>query len=127
MNTLNFGLAATCLAAMALSAAGASARPALITDTQYIAAERCEALMSSSALGREDTHAVDSFLSAQGAGRDQATYERGQAAHDNAVIQARHASAGRRAELTAERDGACRSAMPGVAVAGGGGQAPGAN
>ena len=127
MNTLNFGLAAICITAVVLWAAGATARPALIMDTQYIAAQRCEALMSSSALGREDTHAVDTFLGAQGAARDQATFERGQAAHDNAAIQARHASAGRRAELMAERDGACRAAMPGVAAAGGGAQAPGAN
>ena len=127
MNTFKFGLGAVCMAAVALSATGASARSALITDAQYLQSQRCQALMSSSALGRQDTHAVDAFLRTQGAARDQATYERGQAAHDNAAVQARNASAGRRAELIAERDGVCRSVMSGVTVAGGGGQGPAAH
>lgn len=96
------------VAPLALSTA-ALAQPAHISDAEYIAAARCQGLMSSSALGRQDTRAVDAMMKAQSGARIDAVFDRADDARADAVRAASHAGAYGKAALIAERDGVCRS------------------
>jgi hypothetical protein len=118
MSIIRTSLVTAAVAGMTLAAVAATAGPASITDAQYFQAQRCAALMSSPALGREDTHAIDAFLRQQSGSRSEPVYELGQQAHDRAASEARHPGDYDRGRLVAERDGACRAAVPGVDVAG---------
>ena len=96
------------VAPLALSTA-AFAAPTHLTDSQFIAASRCEGLMSSSALGRQDTRGLEALLKAEGGARQNEVYDRADEARQNAQRDASHAGTYGKASLVAERDGACRA------------------
>jgi hypothetical protein len=93
---------------LAVSSA-ALAAPAHFTDTQYIAAARCQVLMSSVDLGHEDTHVIDALLRSEERSRSAAVLDLAQGARDDATRAIRHAGIYGKGSLIAERDGACRS------------------
>jgi hypothetical protein len=95
----------------AMSATAAMAQGARLSDAQYIAAARCEGLMTSAALGRQDTSAIDAMLKAQSGGREYAVFDRADGAREQAQQAARHGGVYAKAALVAERDGACRSLL----------------
>ena len=65
------------IAAAALAAAtGAMATPSQMSDAQYLAAVRCQALMSSSALGKTDTAGISAVIKAQSGSRMNAVFDR---------------------------------------------------
>lgn len=96
------------IAPLALSTA-AFAQPTQLSDAQYVAAARCQALMSSSELGRQDTQGIDSLLKREANTRSNDAFYRAEQARDNASRAARHAGPYSKAQLIAERDGVCRS------------------
>jgi hypothetical protein len=96
------------VAPLVLSTA-AIAAPDHLTDAQYIAAARCQALMASSALGAVDMHAVNAVMTSEGATRSPAVADRADQARAQADRAARHAGPDTKATLIAERDGACHS------------------
>ena len=98
------------VAPLVLSTA-AIAAPDKLTDAQYIAAARCQALMSSSALGPVDTHAVDAVMKTQGASRSPDVAERADDARAKADRDARHAGPDAKASLIAERTGPCQDLL----------------
>lgn len=104
------------LGAAALSAPAFAATPK-ITDSAYIEAERCVALMSSPALGAQDTAGISQFLKVQEGGRTEAAYDMGQAARQSAAREARTAGAYSKTQLIAERDGVCRGFVATPAMA----------
>jgi hypothetical protein len=79
------------------------------TDSQYIAAARCQALMSSSNLGAVDMHAIDAMMKTEGATRSPAVADRADDARTQAQRAASHAGAYSKAALVAERDGPCHT------------------
>jgi hypothetical protein len=95
------------LAAVA-PAAIATAAPAHLTDSQYLTAVRCQALIGSPNLGKGDTAAVDALIKAQASGREGAVFDRAAEVRSDAVRQAGHAGPSQKAQLIAERAGACR-------------------
>jgi hypothetical protein len=111
--TIALGACALCLAA-----AGVATAAPRMTDTQYVAADRCAALMSSPNLGATDSHDMDTLVKDQERGRTEIAYEAAQEAHDNAALQASKAGPYEKTKLLAERDGACRALLS-FAVAGG--------
>ena len=98
------------VAPLVLSTA-AIAGPERLTDAQYIAAARCQALMASSALGPVDMHAVDAVMKTEGATRSPAVADRADTARAQADRAARHAGPDSKATLIAERDGPCHSLL----------------
>ena len=100
----------TIIAIAALSATTAAvASPSQMTDGQYLGAVRCQALMSSSALGKVDTAAISSVVKTQTGGRTGAVIDRADDVRADALRQASHAGVTERASLIAERDGACQA------------------
>lgn len=91
------------------AATTASASISHLNDAQYVAAARCQALISSPALGRGDTSVIDSVLKAEGRGRAQVVFDRAEEARADAAREARHAGPAARTELSAERDGMCQA------------------
>jgi hypothetical protein len=87
----------------------ANAQPVHLTDAQYLAAVRCQTLMSSSNLGREDTRAIDSLVKSEASTRSGPAYDRGESVREDTAQTARHAGAFAKAALTTERDGLCRA------------------
>ncbi|HLZ84256.1 MAG TPA: hypothetical protein VKQ54_11875 [Caulobacteraceae bacterium] len=98
------------VAPLVLSTA-AVAGPDRLTDAQYIAAARCQALMASSALGPVDMHAVDAVMKTEGASRTPDVADRADSARAQADRAARHAGPDAKASLVAERDGACHNLL----------------
>lgn len=95
-------------ASLALSTA-AIAAPAHLTDSQYLTAVRCQALIASPALGRGDTGAVDALIKAERQGREGAVFDRADEMRADAVRQAGHAGPTEKAQLIAERSGVCQA------------------
>ena len=87
----------------------ANAQPAHLTDAQYIAAVRCQTLMSSSNLGREDTRGIDALVKSESTTRSPAAIDRADDAREHVAMVARHAGTFEKASLANERDGLCRS------------------
>ena len=104
------------IAPLVMATAAAAAAPDHFTDAQYIAAARCQGLMSSAALGREDMSQVDAVMKAQSKARSPDVFDRADEARDNAQRAASHAGAYSKASLIAERDGSCRAILGGGAV-----------
>ncbi len=98
-------LASTTIAAVAFAGA-ASAHPQL-TDAQYFAAARCQALMTSSALGKVDSAAIDAMLKSQASSRMPAVSDRADEIRQDTLRIASRAGPNGKAALIAERDGAC--------------------
>jgi hypothetical protein len=97
--------------ALCLSTVAAQASGERMTDAQYVAAQRCDALMSARSLGAVDSRAIDALVRQQEAGRTSMAYDRAQEAHDDAARQARVAGAYEKTQLAAERDGPCRAML----------------
>jgi hypothetical protein len=115
------------IAAVAATTAAVAA-PGHMTDAQYLGAVRCQALMSSPALGKVDTAGISSVIKAQSTGRVDAIFDRADTVRADALRQASHADATGRASLIAERDGACQAfASNGSNMAGMSSQPSGAN
>jgi hypothetical protein len=87
----------------------ANAQPSHLTDAQYFAAVRCQTLMASSNLGREDTRAIDSLVKSESSMRSGAAYDRGESVREDTAQAARHAGTFAKAALVTERDGVCRT------------------
>jgi hypothetical protein len=104
------------LGAAALTAPAFAATPK-VTDGAYVEAERCVALMSSPALGAQDTAGINQFLKVQDGGRTEAAYDMGQSARRAAAREASTAGAYAKAQLIAERDGVCRGFATSAAMA----------
>ena len=84
----------TIIAIAALSATtGAIAAPSQMSDAQYLSAVRCQALMSSPALGKEDTAGISSVIKAQSGGRVDALFDRADDVRADTLRQASHADA----------------------------------
>jgi hypothetical protein len=110
----------TLIAVAALAATtGAMAAPSHMSDAQYLSAVRCQALMSSPALGKGDTAGIDQVLKAESGGRVDAISDRADEVRATALRQASHAGATGRAALIAERNDSCQAwasnAGPGMA------------
>jgi hypothetical protein len=95
-------------APLALSTA-AVAETSHLTDAQFIAAARCQALMASSVLGPQDTRGVDQLMNRESRWRVPGVMDRADAAREEAGRAARRAGPYNKAQLIAERDGACRA------------------
>ena len=96
------------VASLAVSTA-AIAAPAHLTDSQYLTAVRCQALIASPALGRGDTGAVDALIKAERQGREGAVFDRADEVRADAARVAGHAGPTEKAQLIAERGGACQA------------------
>jgi hypothetical protein len=96
-------IAAVCATTAAIAA------PTRMTDAQYLGAVRCQALMSSPALGKVDTAGISAVIKSQGGGRVDALFDRADEVRSDALRQASRADATGRASLIAERDGACQA------------------
>ena len=110
----------SCLIAAALSSAAlagaASAHPQL-SDAEFIAAARCQALMSSAALGKVDTTMIDGVLRAQSPYKIPAITVRADEMRADTLRVASHAGHYGKAALIGERDGACGAMSHDVMVA----------
>ncbi len=105
MSAFKSCLIAASLCSAALAGA-ASAHPQL-TDAQYLAAARCQALMSSSVLGKVDTASIDAVLKTQASYRMPAVSDRADEIRQDTLRAASHAGPSAKAALIAERDGPC--------------------
>ena len=115
MSIFKSSLIAASLSAAALAGV-ASAHPQL-TDAQYLAAARCQALMSSSALGKVDSASIDAVLKSQASYRTPAVSDRADEIRQDAARAASHAGPNGKSALIAERDGPCASMARDVRVA----------
>jgi hypothetical protein len=97
------------LVAALASTSAVLAAPSQLTDSQYLAAARCQGLFNSRALGSADSSAIDRLMKSEGAIRTQDVFDRAGEARGNASRQARNASASARSALVSERDGACQA------------------
>ncbi len=94
----------------AVSATAVAAQPAArLSDAQFVKASRCKGLAKSEVLGAMDTAALDVLLKDNRRGRADHIVDKANTATDTAASEARRADEGRKAELIAERDGACRT------------------
>lgn len=117
-NTIATLAAAAIAASLTLSGTAFAAQGAHWTDGQYLAAARCEGLMSSAALGKEDDSAVVAAIKAQSGGRVIDIDARADEARTTAERQAAHAGPQQKAALIAERDsGMCASLAAGASTA----------
>jgi hypothetical protein len=110
----------TCLIAASLSAvalAGAASAHPQLSDAQYLSAARCQALMSSSALGKVDTSMIDGVLKTQANYRTPAVTDRADEVRQDTLRAAAHAGPNGKAALIAERDGACATMTHDVSIA----------
>jgi hypothetical protein len=105
-------------AALAAATAGVAA-PARLSDVQYLKAARCEALITSPALGGGDGAAIKALLKSQRQGRADYISEKADEVRAEADHQARRAGEEQKATLIAERDGACRALLGDTQTAGG--------
>ena len=115
MSTFKSCLIAASLCSAAIAGA-ASAHPQL-SDAQYLSAARCQALMSSSALGKVDTSMIDGVLKSQASYRTAAVSDRADEVSQDARRAASHAGPSEKAALIAERDGACAATTHDAEVA----------
>lgn len=121
----------TLIAAGTLAAAlapAAFAAPAHLSDSQYLSAVRCRALIASPNLGKGDTHALDNLLQRESLGRVPAVADRADETRADASRDANHAGVQEKAQLIAERDGACQAFTSGATTtAAGAAQSTGAD
>ncbi|HYE45056.1 MAG TPA: hypothetical protein VEA44_04700 [Caulobacter sp.] len=101
-------LAAAAALFVAVSATAAAAQSdARLTDAQFVKAARCKGLAKSAALGAIDTSALDAVIKANKRARADFVIDRAMNAQDEAQSEANRADDARKAELIAERNGAC--------------------
>lgn len=98
------------ISATLLAFAGAtavSAQPAeRLSDAQYIKAARCKGLAKAEGV---DTKGIDAVLKANKRGRADWIIDKAGRAQDDAQVEAGKADDTRKAELIAERNGACQA------------------
>ena len=123
MSTFKSCLIAAALGSAAIAGA-ASAQPRL-TDAQYLAAARCQALMQSSALGKVDSASIDAVLKTQAAYAMPAVNDRADEIRTDTLRAASHAGPNGKAALIAERDGPCTSMAHDAVIASRGGAGSG--
>jgi hypothetical protein len=87
----------------------AMAAPAHLTDSQYLSAVRCRALIASPSLGKGDTSAIDAMLKVERNGRQPAVADRADEVRSDTVRVTGHAGANEKAQLMAERNGVCQA------------------
>ena len=105
------------IAAMLAAAPAIAVSSARFSDVEFIEANRCLALMTSKALGTADAAALERRLNEDAGGRPSFIFEKADEARDDAARQASRARGDVRAKLVTERDGVCRSLLPGTTVA----------
>jgi len=105
--TTAYVVAASLAASLSFSGVALAAQPHF-TDGQYLAAARCEGLMSSSALGKQDVSNIEALLKAQSSGRTPDVDERADEARATAAREAGHAGPQGKAALIAEREAVCQ-------------------
>jgi hypothetical protein len=95
-----------------MSTAGVSAASAQsvarLSDAQFVKAARCKGLAKSEALGAVETASFDAVIKANKRGRADFIVEKAMTAQDLALSEANRADDARKAELIAERNGACQ-------------------
>jgi hypothetical protein len=97
--------------AFATLAAGTAAS-ARMSDAQFLAANRCRALVASPALGAPaDVAAVDRKLHDESRGRDPIIEDRAEQMRQQAQQEAAHPNDMVKARLQAERDGLCHDLL----------------
>ena len=97
------------LAAALASTTVAFAATSHLSDSQYIAAARCQGLFDSKALGAANASGINSLIKAEGSSRNPTVFQMADDARSNASRQARNAGAVGRSTLISERDGACQA------------------
>jgi hypothetical protein len=98
-------------AAFATLAAGTAAS-ARMSDAQYLAANRCRALVAAPSLGAAaDVGAVDRKLRDESRGRDPIIQDRAEQLREQAQQEASHPNDVVKARLQAERDGVCHDLL----------------
>ena len=109
MSIVRIALIAAALATPALAANAATPR---LTDSQYIAANRCVGLMESKNLGPVDDYALKARIKAESSGRQSAVWDMADQARQDAVHDAGRALGEIKAQLISERDTACQALVP---------------
>src|SRR5437868_400360 len=104
------------MAAPLVLSTAAFAQPSRVSDAEFIAAARCQALMASSALGRQDTRGIDQVLDAQSTARQSDVLLLADDARDDAQTAARQGGLHHRAQLAAVRDGVCQAFTGGATM-----------
>ncbi|MGH7025033.1 MAG: hypothetical protein ACREEB_15790 [Caulobacteraceae bacterium] len=104
----NIVLSAALFTGAATLATAAFASTAQLSDSQFIAAARCQGLFDSHALGSVDASGINALMKSEGAYRVPEVSDRADEARNHAQNLASHASPAERSELISERDGACQ-------------------
>jgi hypothetical protein len=104
------------LVAAMVSTTAAFAGTSHLTDSEYLAAARCQGLFSAPALGAADASGINKLMKSEGSYRTPEVADRADEARTDAKRQARDGSAASRSALVSERDGSCqvwaRSGVP---------------
>ncbi|MDH4386703.1 MAG: hypothetical protein QE280_14815 [Caulobacter sp.] len=79
-----------------------------LSDAQFVKLARCKGLAKSPALGAVETAGFDAAIKANKRGRADFIVEKAMTAQDKALSEANRADEARKAELIAERSGACQ-------------------
>lgn len=95
-------------AALVAAATAAYAQSLRVNDIHYIAAARCQGLITSSSLGSIDPTGINRFMDLESAGRTPLVFDRASDARNTAKREAATAGADQRATLVSERDGPCQ-------------------
>lgn len=90
------------------STTAAVAATSHLSDSQYIAAARCQGLFNSAALGSTDSSGINKVMKSEGAIRNSNVFQLAEDARTSASREASHAAAQGRSALVSERDGACQ-------------------
>ena len=96
------------IVAALVSTTAAVAATSHLSDSQYIAAARCQGLFNSSALGSTDASGINKVMKSEGAVRNSNVFQLAEDARTGASREAAHAAAQGRSALVSERDGACQ-------------------
>jgi len=97
------------LLAVATGTASAAQPAARLSDGQFVKAARCKGLAKSEALGVMDTAGVDAVLKVNKRGRADHIVQRAYDAQNEATSEANRADDSAKADLIAERSGACEA------------------
>ncbi len=95
---------------LATAATAASAQTTgRLSDAQFVHASRCKGLAKSEALGATDAAGLDATIKANRRGRADFVIDKAINAQNEAQSEAKRADDARKAELIAERNGACQA------------------
>jgi hypothetical protein len=106
MRIVNVALAASAVAAIAVSAVAA---PARLSDADYIAANRCLGLMTSTGFASPDAKALGAYVRDQGLSRIAYVWDKGNQVRDDAKREGNASTPQTDPGLLAERDGVCHT------------------